>query len=71
MASTYYEIAAAVGRAAANRILGEPKEQLTARPEHNPALCIVCQNELHGEDDDTCGSRACREVWFEEFWSRR
>jgi hypothetical protein len=39
--------------------------------EHDPALCIICQNEPHGDEDDTCGSRTCREAWFDDFWERR
>lgn len=71
MTTNYLEMATAITRAAANRVLGEPKSALTARPEHNPALCVVCQNDPHLTDDDTCGSMCCREIWFSEFWERR
>jgi hypothetical protein len=43
--------------------------------EHDPTLCIVCQNEprrLITDDieDETCGSMACREAWYSEVAER-
>lgn len=74
----FLKIAADYAREAANKVLGQQTSDLDhaqfeasrRRGEHDPSLCIVCQVEPCGLEDDTCSSRVCREEWFSEFFDR-
>jgi hypothetical protein len=68
----YFEFAVRHGIREANKAIALAAKP---KPEYDPELCIVCQNEPRADltdvlKDETCGSRACRETWYGEVWER-
>jgi hypothetical protein len=75
MTIDYFAMAADAARRATRKSEPTLVERWTEKREHDPTLCIVCQNEprrLITDDieDETCGSMACREAWYGEVAER-